>query len=411
MTGQHWNLPTKVAFRFAFIFILSFIVFKNNGAFTGLQYLVMPLVEPIRGLTHWFSQHIVGYKYSYDVFTNGSGDTSYDWMLTLLLIVIAILGTIIWSTLDRNRQSYNSCYYWLTVVIRYYIAFMLINYGSIKLMHAQMPPPSLNRLMQPLGEFSPMGLAWTYLGYSKGFNIFVGVMEIMAGLLLFRKTMVLGALITAAVSINIMSVNYFFDVPVKLISTALFLLSLVLLMPYFKSMFGFFIQGNPSQISILERPRYSRRWVNKAIVIVKIIVLTVFLIQQVSGMLNTKKMMAHYFKKSALHGIYFIEENKSTLVSFPTSWMSIVFEYEGHAAVRDRQYKKIAIEPKIDTAKHLISLNNYTFDYSIQENGDVILTKKFDDRVELIKLIKQKPEDFELMKRGFNLVQEYPYNR
>lgn len=411
MTDQHWGLSTKVAFRFAFIFILSFIFFKNNGAFSVLAYVVKPFVEPIRGLTHWFAQTIVGYKYSYDVFTNGSGDTSYDWMLTLLLLVIAILGTIIWSLLDRKRQSYNSCYYWLTVLVRYYIAFMLINYGAIKLIHAQMPPPGLNRLMQPLGEFSPMGLAWTYLGYSKGFNVFVGMMEIMAGLLLFRRTMVLGALVTLAVSINIMSVNYFFDVPVKLISTALFLLSLFLLLPYLQSLFGFFLQGKSAQIPVMERPSYNKRWVNKTIVIVKIVVLLVFLLQQVFGLLNRHKLIGHYFKKSAFYGIYFIEGNTPGLVTIPADWMSIVFEYDGYAAVRDKYYKKKGVEPKIDTINKQVTLNNYTFDYNTLPNGDIMLKKKFDDRVELIKLVKQKPEDFELMKRGFNLIQEYPYNR
>lgn len=411
MADNQWSLPTKIAFRFAFIFILSFVFFENNGAFTGLSYIVMPLAEPMRGLTHWFAQHIVGYTYSYDVFTNGSGDTSYDWMLTLLLIVLAIIGAVVWSLLDQKRTSYNTCYYWLTVIVRYYIAFMLINYGTIKLMHAQMPPPSLNRLMQPLGEFSPMGLAWTYFGYSKGFNIFVGMMEIMAGLLLFRRTMVLGALITTAVSINIMSANYFFDVPVKLISTALLLLSLFLLLPYMKSLYGFFIQRRPAALPIMERPRYRRAWVNKMLVVMKIAVLLVFAVQQLSGMMHMKKMKAHYFKKSPLLGIYKIEENKPGQVTIPADWVSIVFEYEGHAAVRDKHYKRIALEPRIDTAKKQVSLNNYTFDYSIVENGDILLKKKFDDRVELIKLVKQKPEDFELMKRGFNLIQEYPYNR
>lgn len=411
MINQPWTLSTRIGFRFAFIFILSFILFKNNGAFPFVQYIIQPLMSPLRKLVHWFSSHILGSPYDYGIYTNGSGDTSYDWVSLVLFFTVAVLGAIVWSVVDRDRKSYNSCYYWLTAITRYYIAFMLINYGVIKLTHSQMPPPGLGRLMQPLGEFSPMGLAWTYFGYSKAYNIFVGIAEILAGLLLFRRTMVLGALITMGVSVNIMATNYFFDVPVKIVATALFVFSLFLLLPYIRPLFGFLIQGKSAQAQMIAKPIYAKPWKNKLMVGTKILVLLVFLTQQISGLLNRHKLMDHYFKKSALYGIYFIEDDKTERKSIPQDWMSIVFEYEGHASVRDKYYKKSHIEPKINPGEKKISLNNYTFDYSVAENGDVFLKKVFEDRTEVIKLIKQKPEEFELMKRGFNWVQEYPYNR
>lgn len=411
MTNQPWSISAKIGFRFAFIFILLFILFKNNGAFSFLGYLTQFLMTPIRQICHWFASNILNYQYDYAIYTNGSGDTSYDWVSIAVFLFVAVFGTAIWSILDRNRKSYNTCYYWLTAITRYYIAFMLINYGVIKLTHSQMPPPGLGRLMQPLGEFSPMGLAWTYFGYSKEYNIFVGIVEILAGLLLFRRTMVLGALITMAVSINIMTTNYFFDVPVKLVATALFVLSLFLLLPYIRPLFDFLIQGKPAQVQMIARPIYAKPWKNKLMVGIKVLVLLVFLIQQISGLLNRHKLMDHYFKKSALYGIYFIADDKTERKSIPQDWMSIVFEYEGHASVRDKYYKKSPIEPKINPGEKKISLNNYTFDYSVADNGDIFLKKVFDDRTEVIKLIKQKPEEFELMKRRFNWIQEYPYNR
>ncbi len=411
MIDQSWTQPRKIGFRFSFIFILSFILFKNNGAFSLLGYLTQFLTTPIRQLCHWFASHILNYQYDYAVYTNGSGDTSYDWVSLVLFFTVAVLGAIIWSVVDRDRKSYNTCYYWLTTIARYYVAFMLINYGVIKLTHSQMPPPGLGRLMEPLGEFSPMGLAWTYFGYSKGYNIFVGIAEIMAGFLLFRRTLVLGALITMAVSINIMTVNYFFDVPVKIVSTALLILSLYLLLPYIQSLFNLLVRGRPAQFQQMERPQWAKTWKNKLITWLKVVILLVFVTQQITGLLNRHKLIGHYFKKSALYGIYFIDDDKAGRKSIPEDWMSIVFEYEGYESVRDKYYKKIAITPRIDPANKIISLNHYTFDYSVAENGDITLKKVIDDRTEVIKLIKQNPEDFELRKRGFNWVQEYPYNR
>ncbi|TYR32211.1 DoxX family protein [Sphingobacterium phlebotomi] len=402
---------TKIGFRFSFIFILSFILVMNNGAFPLFHYINRPIVQLMHEFTPWFAKNVLNYSYDYSIFTNGSGDTSYDWITLLILFLWAIIGAIIWSIADRKRKNYSACYYWLTTFMRYYIAFMLINYGMIKLVHAQMPPPGLDRLMQPLGEFSPMGLAWTYFGYSKGYNIFVGIVEILAGLLLFRKIVVLGALITMAVSINIMTTNYFFDVPVKMVSTALLILSIFLLLPHLKPLFNFLILGKSVQIKTIRNPKFTKAWKNKILIVIKITVIGIFVIQQISGLLNRQKLIDHYFKKSPLYGIYLIESSNEIRTTIPEDWTSIVFEYEGHANIRDMYYKKQRLSPVIDPKEKKISLNNYTFDYSVLENGDILLTKTFSDRTEEVKLIKQHPEEFELIKRKFNWIQEHPYNR
>lgn len=411
MTNRDWSLPNKIGFRFSFILILSFILVMNNGAFPFFDYINKPLVQLTRQFTPWFAKNVLHYEYDYSVYITGSGDTSYAWITLLLLVLIAVIGAIVWSFIDRDRKSYDTCYYWLTAFIRYYIAFMLINYGVIKLVHSQMPPPGLNRLMQPLGEFSPMGLAWTFLGYSKGYNIFMGMVEILAGLLLFRKTVVLGALITGATSINIMTINYFFDVPVKMMSTALFLLSLFLLLPHIKPLFQVLTQGKPTQIRTITKPKFTKRWKNRIMIVIKIAFIGVFLTQQVSGLLNRQKLIDQYFKKSPMYGIYLIESSIDTRKTIPNDWVYIVFEYEGKATVRDKHYKKKTENTSVDPKKKIISLNNYTFDYSVMENGDILLTKSFNDQTEKVKLIKQRPEEFELMKREFNWIQEHPYNR
>ena len=288
---------------------------------------------------------------------------------------------------------------------------MLINYGVIKLVHGQMPPPSLDRLMQTVGELSPIGLAWTYFGYSKGYNIFVGIMEILSVLLLFRRTVILGALITMAVSINIMTVNYFFDVPVKMISTVLFALSLFLLLPHIKPLYNLFLRGKSVRIKKIRRPKFNKSWKNIMLIVIKIAVISVFATQQIFGLLNRQKLINRYLKKSPLYGIYQIENSRDLRTTIPEDWKSIVFEYDGHATIRDMFYKKKSVSPLIDARAHIIKLNNFTFDYSVLENGDILLRKVLSDRTEEVKLIKQKPEEFELMKRKFNWIQEYPYNR
>ncbi len=86
-----------------------------------------------------------------------------------------------------------------------------------------------------------MGLAWSFLGFSQGYNYVMGGAEILSGiLLLFRRTTVLGALVTVGVAGNIMAINYCYDVPVKLLSTALVIMALFLLGKDIRRLFNFF---------------------------------------------------------------------------------------------------------------------------------------------------------------------------
>lgn len=409
---ETWSVFRKLAFRFSFVFIFSFILVFNNGTYPLYGYISQPLNRLMQRFVPWFSENILHYSYDHSIFVNGSGDTSYAWVSLLILFFIALISAVIWSILDQKRTNYTVLLYWLTAAIRYYVAFMLINYGMIKVFYMQMQPPRLTQLLQPLGEYSPMGLVWTYIGYSKGYNLLIGIVEILSGLLLFRKTMVMGALITVATSINIMAVNYFYDVPVKMISTALLLFSIFLLLPYIKSLFTFFVTGRPVQLTSPQHPLFNRNWKRKSLFIAKLVLLIIFSIQEITSLFSTQKLIAEYQKKSPLYGIYRIEQTEKQRKSIPKNWRLIAFEFDNYKVlIRNTDYSPQTESVVIDTAGKKITLNNYEFDYRINPGGNILLTKTFDDHIEEIKLVKQDPQAFELMRRKFNWIQEYPYNR
>src|SRR5690606_15196635 len=121
-----------------------------------------------------------------------------------------------------SKLSVNKTLAAVIIYSRYYVAITLITYGLAKFWNGQFPGPRLDSLEQIYGNFSPMGLAWRFFGYSETYKTFMGLAEIIPGLLLlFRRTMVLGALLAIAVTTNIVLVNFSFDVPVKLLSTHL----------------------------------------------------------------------------------------------------------------------------------------------------------------------------------------------
>jgi len=303
-----WSPAKKISFRFFFIILTLFIFLNNNGAFLYAEHLFHFPTLWLYKIIPWFSVNVLNYNYDVSIFPNGSGDTSYNYVLLLFIFLLAALGGLIWSILDRKRKNYSKLYYWLIVLVRFYLAFTLMRYGSVKVVQLQFPQPSLLRLLQPLGEMSPMGLAWTFLGFSKGYNIFMGVIEVLSVLLLFKRTMIIGAFLSLAASVHVMAVNYFFDVPVKILSTALVVMGLFILAPYIATILRFFLTYQPQQLSPLQIPVFKRRWQLIAFRSFKYL----FIIWTIGLMVSHAFFQQYSFgalaPKSPLYGIYNVEE-------------------------------------------------------------------------------------------------------
>jgi hypothetical protein len=87
-------------------------------------------------------------------------------------------------------------------------------------------------LNEPMGNSSPTLLFWSIYGLNPAFEMTLGWIEVVTGLLLlFRKTAFAGALLALGVTTNVALLDLAFDVPVKLFSLTLVLLSLALLAP------------------------------------------------------------------------------------------------------------------------------------------------------------------------------------
>jgi hypothetical protein len=127
-------------------------------------------------------------------------------------LAIAIVVGLIWTILDRKRPSYNVLYYWLTVIVRFRAAIGIIGFGFTKLFPTQMPFPSLGLLNTDFGDFTAQKIYWLSVGIVPWYQVFGGVVEITAGLLLFfRKTATFGAILLIGALGDITFVNYAYD--------------------------------------------------------------------------------------------------------------------------------------------------------------------------------------------------------
>ena len=437
-TDTNWKLSRKISFRFfCSFFILYIFPFPLNsvpfgGEINKISEKILSwyyaAFEYVTVFWHWLTpgvaKTLLNLENPITIFTNGSGDTTYDYVLVLTMILLSILICIGWSILDRNRKNYNTAYYWLCVLIRYYLAVIMLSYGFSKVFHLQMPYPYLSRLVQPYGDSSPMGLAWTYVGQSKAFSAFVGWSEVICGLLLFfRKTTLVGALLTLIVMGNVVVVNLCYDIPVKLFSSVLEIMALYLAAPYLKKMYQAFIQHKPIHINNYYQPVFTKRWQAIGIKVLKVLIITDALFSGVKGSIDQGKQYGDNAPKPPLYGIYntvWVVRNNDTIPPLTTDtsrWKQIIVQSNNYARIKLMNDTLRNYNFKVDTAlrKAIVfanwdTLNKINFNY-ITDADYLTFTGKFKNDSLFIKLKRFDEKNFRLMSRGFHWINEYPYNR
>lgn len=420
---QAWSPLQKIAFRFSFIVLSLFVLLVNNGAYPFYYEVFGWLVELLHSFIPWIGKHILNLPYEITTFTNGSGDTTYDYVILFFILCIAVIGTLVWSLLDRNRKNYSTLYYWISVAVRFYVGLMLFNYGMYKVIKLQFPFPGVGRLMQPYGSSSPMGLAWTFLGFSKGYNMFMGLAEVAALMLLFRRTVTVGAIITLMTTANVMAVNYFYDVPVKIVSTGLVVMTLFLLIPDIKRLFKFFFTGEAVSLPVMPAPVIRKKWLRITGYSLKYLVIAYAVVFGCIELVSASKEYGDAAPKTPLYGAYTVNTfivNQDTvppLMTDSTYWRHLIIQWGEYAQIKFLNDSTRGYSMKIDTAAHTLFLkqrldttNKSQLVYQLDDKSMVLKGTVKDDSV-TIYLNRKTDKDFRLMNRGFRWINEFPYNR
>src|SRR5262249_30085415 len=155
---------------------------------------------------------------------------------------------------------------------------------------------------------SPMGLLWTFMGYSKPYTIFAGASEVVGGMLLFfRRTTTLGALLLVAVVGNIVILNFSYDVPVKLFSSNLLVMAIFLVLPDLRRLANLLLLNRPVD-AVRRGPLFATRWMNHAAVVAKVLFIGYALFHHVDLKRASTRTYGDNVPKHALYGIYDVEE-------------------------------------------------------------------------------------------------------
>src|SRR5215831_5376174 len=177
---RSWSLAHRFLFRFLCGYWLLYALPESGriwifGIIPGIGVVMQPYTRMWHDVVPWVAIHIfhvTGRAATY--FRTGSGDTTLQYIQNLLYLVLSLVATLIWSILDRRRPDYRTLHGWLRLLVRYTLAFTLFSYGFAKIFPLQFQPPGPGKLIEPYGEFSPMGVLWSFMGASIPYIVFSG---------------------------------------------------------------------------------------------------------------------------------------------------------------------------------------------------------------------------------------------
>jgi len=254
-----------------------------------------------------------------------------------------------------------------------------------------------------------MGVLWSFVGASPAYQSFTGCAELTGGILLFLpQTTMLGALVCLADAVHIFTLNMTYDVPVKLFSFHLILMSLILLAPEMRRIAAFVFSDR--EVAPSTRPalfQSSRR--NRIAVWV----------QAVYGvaMIAVYAQSAHqsWYKygggspKSPLYGIWNVQQ--------PGEWKRVIFDRPQAVSFQKQDDTFAGFQVTVDTKNSAIAVtkgNDKNFG-SLRYERVGSDAMKIDGTMEgkalhlQLKLVDRSK--MMLVSRGFHWVQEYPFNR
>jgi len=372
--------------------------------FVGGYFYRLGTLPLIVALVEWAGVHVFGYTKALVYRGSGSGDKAYDWIWLFCIVCFSSAGTIAWSVLDRKRPNYGALHSWFHLFLRFAVGTQMISYGFAKVVPLQMSFPSLTRLVQPYGTFSPMGVLWSSVGASPAYETFVGSVELIGGiLLLIPRTSLLGALVCLAAVSEVFVLNMTYDVPVKLLSFHLLLMSVFLLLPELKRL-----------VEAVLTPR-AGRWATIAQIAVLVSVVGI----QGFGARSGWFQYGGGAPKSALYGIWNIEtftvngEVRPPLLTDNDRYRRLIFDRPNGFAFQ-RMDDTIGGHPStFDATAGTIAINKSKSVLRYKREGDdrLIIDGEIDGRALHLECKLQDRSKFNLVNRGFNWVQDYPFNR
>ena len=249
--NDQWTVLQKIAFRFFFVFLILQFVFSEGLYIVSFGYTRGSAMRLFRLAEKIFTQpclllndHVFHFKYIPTGLTTFS--PSLQSIRSIVYLFVTCLSCLVWTIADRKRINYNKLLYWFSQCMIIILSCIMFSYGIIKVFPVQMSFPSFTDLHTSIGDLSPFELIWATFGYGKPYQVFCGFFELAGAILiLFNRTRAAGLLLVLIVMINVILLNYTYQIGVLIFSFYILLIIVFLLAPYIRQFFLFFLTDRP----------------------------------------------------------------------------------------------------------------------------------------------------------------------
>jgi hypothetical protein len=233
----------------------------------------------------------------------------------------------------------------------------------------------------------------------------------------------LGALVCLTDSIEIFTLNMTYDVPVKLFSFHLILMSLLLLAPEMRRIANFLFTNRPTAPSS-QPPLFAGRSANRKALIVQVVYASLVFAAYLQGSWNNWFRFGGGAPKSPWYGIWNIEQLtvdgqiKPPLVSEAKLWHYAVFENPGRMAFQlmDHSFENFTMAQDDKAGTFTLTSpadkskkSQFTFQHPAPDR--LIFDGEKDGHKLHLNLRAVSLKRFLLLTRGFHWIQEYPFGR
>lgn len=417
-----WGPGQRSLFRFLFSYLVlyNFPYLLNVIPVYG-EILRDSYLEIWKVVAPWVGEHVFGVEVRYR--PSGSGDTTFNYVQIFCYLILALAATAVWTLLDSRRANYARLHEWLRVYVRFVLAVAMLRYGAYKVIPEQFGTPFPSTLLQPIGEGSPMGLLWTFMGASIPYVIFTGAAEMLGGLLLAaRRTTLLGALVCIGVLSNVVMLNLSYDVPVKLYSSHLLLMAVFLAAPDLRRLASLFI-WNRRVPSAEQRPLFASRQGNRAALVFRTVFILYITVAALHQSYESRLEFADMATRQRLYGAWEVEELtvdgavRPLLITDETLWRRLVFEWPGTIGIQyahESQVRHYSL--MLDPGPHAFTLccePEWQAAISFKRVGLDVLALEGTVNGQQIRGRFRWMDDsrFPLLSRGFHWINEWPFNR
>ena len=419
-----WGFLKRFLFRVLVVYVILFCFpFPLEVVPVVGEVLSEDYAELWHKAVPWVGERVFGIEIKFR--PGGSGDTTYNYVQLVCYLAIALAAAIVWTVLDRKRPSYPRLHEWLRVYLRFMLGATMIYYGAIKVIPVQMGPPWLGKLIQPIGEASPMGLLWTFMGASDSYMIFSGAAEMLGGLLLvFRRTTLLGALVSIGVMSNVAMMNYSYDVPVKIFSTHLLLMGVFLAAPDLKRLANLFLLNRPVAPAA-DPPLFANRSGHRAALVFRTLFVLFITFTALQQAWKGYREYRVGLPKPRAHGIWEVEDlsidgqPRPLLATDADVWRRVIFEWPGVVGIQRTSDSR----PKYYQLK--LVKGPYQFEmtagadpewkgglsYRLVSPKILTLESEYEGKRIAGRFRRMDETRFRLVSRGFHWINEFPHNR